>query len=82
MSTEQYAATLKQVEEDVTTLESLRRSDPAGAAAELVKAHEALATALLDSRRQGSAVSEAVKTFREKAEAVEQAFRNPEGEAS
>ena len=58
----------------MNALEALRRSDPRQAARDMVKAHEELALALKDDRRQMQAVIASVRAFVDKAKAVREAF--------
>jgi lactam utilization protein B len=65
---------LNLIEAKVNSLEALRRSDPRQAALDMVKAHEELARALKDDRRQTQAVVTSVRAFVDKAKAVREAF--------
>jgi len=69
-----YAASLAALQAKVDTIETLRRVDPAVAANDMVIAHAELAKALNDDSRQIGAVVSALKTFKDKAEAVHDAF--------
>lgn len=73
-SSADYAGRLNLVEGKVQALEALRRSSPRQAAQDLVKAHEGLARALKDEKRQAQAVAAAVRTFVDKAKEVREAF--------
>ncbi len=70
----EYVSRLDLVEGKVGALEALRRSNPRQAAQDLVSAHEALARALKDDRRQAQAVVAAVRAFVDKAKEVREAF--------
>jgi len=70
----EYASRLDRLQAHVATLELLRRSDPAKAAADLAKAHAALVDALNDDTRQILPVSDAVEEFLKAAKGVHEAF--------
>lgn len=72
----EYMTRLTLIESKVDSLEALRRSGPRQAAKEMVKAHDDLARALMDDRRQVQGVGNSVRTFVDKAKAVQEAFRD------
>lgn len=74
MSPDDYATTLTTLQAKTDAIETLRRTNARAAADDMVKAHAALAQALNDDTRQVAAVVTALKTFREKARAVQEAF--------
>jgi len=69
-----YLSQLNLIEGKVNSLEALRHSEPGQAARDMVKAHEELALALKDDRRQVQAVIASVRAFVDKAKAVREAF--------
>jgi hypothetical protein len=73
-SGKEYPARLKKLREKVTALETLRGRNPGMAATGMVVAHDALAEALLDDRRQVEAVAIAVANFLAQASAAKEAF--------
>jgi hypothetical protein len=58
----------------VNAIEALRISDPGKAAQDMVKAHNELALAFKDNRRQAQEVIKSVQAFVDKAKAVREAF--------
>ncbi|TSP13445.1 DUF885 domain-containing protein [Cupriavidus campinensis] len=74
MSPDDYTAALTTLQAKTDAIETLRRTNARAAADDMVKAHAALAQALNDDTRQVAAVVTALKTFREKARAVQEAF--------
>ena len=69
-----YASRLGRLQGNVAVIETLRRSDPAKAAADMSVAHEALVAAVSDDTRQLAAVSEAISSFVKAATSVHDAF--------
>lgn len=74
LSHDEYSERVKILDEKVTTIETLRKSNPRQAAQEMVAAHEQLNEALSDDSRQRGAVADAVTAFVDNAEAVRAAF--------
>lgn len=69
-----YQQRLGQAEAMIGVLDGLRQADPAGAAASLAKAHDALVAAVNDPRRNEAALVKAIGTFLDQAAAVQAAL--------
>lgn len=69
-----YVTRVGLLESRTDAIDALRRSDPREAAREMVEAHEQLARALRDDKRQVTAVTTSIQTFVDKAKAVRDAF--------
>jgi hypothetical protein len=74
MSEETYRARLAELEAILAVLDSLRKTDPTGAAEGLEKAHKALADALNDPKRNLDGLLTALGAFKEKVSDVQAAL--------